>query len=47
MKAITVLFLVGLSGMIFGDIQPADAKTIPTTGDISNTRSYQKITSIL
>lgn len=47
MKAITVLFLVGLSGMIFGDIHPADAKTIPTTGDISNTRSYQKITSIL
>lgn len=47
MKAITLLFLVGLSGMIFGDIQPADAKTIPTTGDISNTRSYKKITSIL
>lgn len=47
MKAVTLLFLVGLSGIFFGDIQPADAKTIPTTGDISNTRSYQKITSIL
>lgn len=49
MKAITVLFLVGLSGMIFGDVQPADAKTIPvvSTSDVSNTRSYQKITSLI
>ena len=47
MKAIQVLFLVGMSGILFGDVQPTYAKTIPTTADVSNTRSYQKIASLI
>lgn len=47
MKAIQVLFLVGMSGLLFGDVQPTYAKTIPTTADVSNTRSYQKIASLI
>lgn len=48
MKAIQVLFLVGLSGLMFGDIQPAAAKTIRSTSqDVSNTRSYHKISVML
>lgn len=47
MKAIQVLFLVGMSGLLFGEIQPTYAKTIPTTADVSNTRSYQRIASLI
>lgn len=48
MKAIQVLLLVGMSGMLFGDIQPTYAKTIRSTSqDVSNTRSYQKISSLI
>lgn len=47
MKAIQVLFLVGMSGILFGEFQPTYAKTIPTTADVSNTRSYQKIASLI
>lgn len=47
MKAIPVLFLVGMSGLLLGDLQTASAKTIPTTADVSNSRSYEKIASLI
>lgn len=47
MKAISVLFLVGMSGLLFGEIEPTYAKSIRTTGDVSNTRSYRKIASLI
>lgn len=46
MKPIAILFLVGLSGMIFTDVPTAEAVSIKTT-DVSNTRSYQKISALL
>ena len=47
MKPIQVLFLVGMTGLLVGDFQPVDAKSAPTTADVSNTRSYKKISALI
>lgn len=47
MKTISVLFLIGMSGLLLGAIQPVSAVDIKSTGDTSNTRSYQKIASLI
>ena len=47
MKPIQVLFLVGMTGLLAGDFQSVDAKSAPTTADVSNTRSYKKISALI
>ena len=47
MKPFTILFLVGLGGLLVSDFPQADAVSIRTTGDISNTRSYTKISKMI
>ena len=44
MKPIQVLFLVGMTGLLAGDFQSAEAAT---TADVSNTRSYKKISALI
>lgn len=47
MKTFSILFLLGLTTMIFGEAPTADAVSIHTTRDVSNTRSYKKISALL
>jgi len=47
MKPFAILFLVGLGGILVSDLPQADAVSIRTTGDISNSRSYTKISQMI
>lgn len=47
MKPIAILFFVSVGTLLLSDIAPVDAVSIQTTGDISNSRSYTKITQMI
>jgi len=47
MKPIAILFIASIGTILLPDIAPASAVSIKTTGDISNTRSYSKITQMV
>ena len=47
MKSVSILFLLGLTTLIFGEAPTADAVSVRTTRDISNSRSYRKISTLL
>lgn len=47
MKTLSFLFMLSVGSFLLGDLEPAMAKTIPTTSDLSNARSYQKITTMI
>jgi chromosome segregation ATPase len=47
MKPLAILFLVGVGSLLASEFPQADAVTIRNTDDISNTRSYTKITQMI
>lgn len=47
MKTTAFIFFVSLSGLLIADIQGSEAVNIRSTGDISNTRSYKRIDSMI
>ena len=47
MKTVPILFLLGLTTLIFGEAPTADAASVRTTRDVSNSRSYRKISTLL